>query len=115
MSLKSSSENINNILFIKLTEGAENVVTAFAKVSPKSVCFSTIGVCITCGKRMSSTQCRRECLFRQRSSDDVPDVCPEGLWSEAGELLLEGHSCQMAFIISDASLCHSESYHLLTS
>lgn len=48
------------------------------QASPKSVCFSTIGVCITCGKRVSSTACRREWIFRHRSSDDVPDVCPEG-------------------------------------
>lgn len=114
MSLKPSSETINNMLFIKLTKEAEHVVTAFGKVSPESVCLSTIGVCITCGKRMGSTQCRRDCIFRHRSSDDVPDVCPEGLW-RAGELLLEGPSCQMAFIISDSSLCQSESYHLLRS
>lgn len=39
---------------------------------------------------MSSTACRREWIFRHRSSDDVPDVCPEGWWSWAGELLLGG-------------------------
>lgn len=39
---------------------------------------------------MSRTACRREWIFRHRSSDDVPDVCPEGWWSWAGELLLGG-------------------------